>query len=236
MPVRLGCYVRIILACGLALVLLKSLLPTPGRAQSSDDDFRIYAVNVVKTPPFKAQFTGYGIYLGKGIVLTAAHVVGHWPMITHPRVLAAGQDLVADIIKQGTFETTDLALLSVDETKLPVSLRLRRNPLCQGRPQVGMEVVNVIPQSTTRARVISPLAIAPELRTRFSTIIDTVENSGSGLFDPQRRCLMGIMSAKMQKYRRVLVNGHIRLIVDGYAGYFVAADRIANFIPSYLHF
>jgi len=39
------------MACELALVLLMSLLPTPDRAQSNDDDFRIYAVNVVKTPP-----------------------------------------------------------------------------------------------------------------------------------------------------------------------------------------
>ena len=76
-------------------------------------------------------------------MITAAHVVGHWPFLTHPRVLIAGQDLPAKVIKQGSFETTDLALLSVDEAKLPISLRLRRNPLCSGSPKVGTEVIDV---------------------------------------------------------------------------------------------
>jgi hypothetical protein len=204
-------------------------------AQSSDDDFKIYAVNVAKTPPFQMQFTGDGIYLGKGIVLTAAHVVGHWPLFTHPRVLVAGEDLDATIIKEGSFETIDLALLSVDETKLPVSLRLRRNPLCRNPPTIGAEVVNVTPKTTTRARIISPMSIAPQLRKRFSSLVDSEESSGSGLFDPQRRCLIGIMSGKMQKYRSVLVGGAVRLIVDGYAGYFVSATKIASFIPPELH-
>ena len=104
-------------------------LSVPVYAQSPDDEFKIYAVNVVKTPPFEKQFTGYGIYLGHGTVITAAHVVGHWPFFTHPRVLIAGEDLPAKIIKEGSFGQTDLALLSVDEAHLPVSLRLRRNPL-----------------------------------------------------------------------------------------------------------
>jgi hypothetical protein len=80
-------------------------LTVPSIAQSSDDSLKIYAVDVVKTPPFQRQFTGYGIYLGQGI--TAAHVVGHWPSITQPRVLIAGQDLPARIIKQGSYETID---------------------------------------------------------------------------------------------------------------------------------
>ena len=65
----------------------------------------------------------------------ASRIVG-WPFFTHPRVLIAGQDLRANIIKLSSFEQTDLALLSADETKLPVSLRLRRNPLCKAPPSV----------------------------------------------------------------------------------------------------
>ena len=41
----------------------------PVQAQTPDDDLRVYAVNVVKTPPLAKQFTGYGIYLGKGLVV-----------------------------------------------------------------------------------------------------------------------------------------------------------------------
>jgi hypothetical protein len=222
-------------ACFASATVIVSLLSASVHAQSTDDDLRIYAVNVVKTPPFEKQFTGYGIYLGQGYVITAAHVVGHWPLFTHPRVLIAGQDLPAKIIKEGSFETTDLALLSVEEGALPMSLRLRRNPLCGGSPKIGSEVINVIPEGTTRARIISPLAIPAQLRKRFDTLIDSPKDSGSGVFDPERKCLMGIMSARVQKYHYQLENVRIRGYMDGYAGYFVSAIKIAKFIPADLH-
>ncbi len=95
---------------------------------------------------FKEPFTGYGIYLGQGAVITAAHVLGRWPyFISNPRVLIAGQELPAKVIRTGSPGTTDLAILSVDETRLPVSLRLRRNPLCKEPPQAGENVIVVVP-------------------------------------------------------------------------------------------
>jgi len=211
------------------------LLPRPVSAQPTDDDLRIYAVNVVKTAPFEKQSTGYGIYLGQGIVITAAHVVGNWPIFTHPRVLIAGQDLPAKVIKEGSFETTDLALLSVEQAALPMRLRLRRNPPCNTYPTIGTEVINVIPEGTTRARIISPLLIPVQLRKRFDTLIDSEKSSGSGLFDAERKCLLGIMSGKVEKYHYQLENVRIRGYVDGYAGYFVSAAKIAKFIPADLH-
>jgi len=222
-------------ACFALATVVASLLSSSARAQSTDDDLRIYAVNVVKTPPFEKQFTGYGIYLGQGIVITAAHVVGHWPFFTHPRVLIAGQDLPAKVIKEGSFETTDLALLSVDETKLPISLRLRRNPLCTGSPSVGTEVVDVLPEGTIRARIISPLSIIPQLRQRFDALIDSPKDSGSGLFDAERKCLLGIISGMVQKFHYQLENVRIRGYMDGYAGFYVSAAKIAKFIPSDMH-
>src|ERR1700683_5232994 len=110
-------------ACFALATAIACLLPKSVPAQSTNDDLRIYAVNVVKTPPFEKQITGYGIYLGQGMVITAAHVVGHWPLFTRPRVLIAGQDLPAKVVKNGSFETTDLALLSVGQDALPMSLR-----------------------------------------------------------------------------------------------------------------
>ena len=222
-------------ACFASAAVIASLLSASVHAQSADDDLRIYAVNVVKTPPFEKRFTGYGIYLGQGYVITAAHVVGHWPFFTPPRVLIAGQDLRAKVIKNGSFETTDLALLSVDEATLPMSLRLRRNPLCNGSPSIGSEVIDVIPEGTTRARVISPLSITPKLRKRFDALIDSAKDSGSGLFDAEHKCLLGIISARVQKYHYQLENVRIRGYMDGYAGYFVSAAKIAKFMPSDLH-
>jgi hypothetical protein len=203
----------------------------PLHAQANDVALQIYAVNIVKTPPFKEPFTGYGVYLGQGLVLTAAHVVGHWPFFTRPRVLVAGQDLPVTIIKQGSFETTDLALLSIDAERLPVSLRLRRNPICKIPPKVGMEVVDVEPQATTRAKIISSFLIQPSLQQRFDTLIDSPKDSGSAIFDPERKCLLGIVSAKVEKYAYGMWKGRLLWAPNGYAGYFVSAAKISNFLP-----
>jgi hypothetical protein len=211
-------------------------IPAPVDANDPDDALRVYAVNVAHTAPFNEPFIGYGIYLGHGAIITAAHVVGHWPFFTNTRVLIAGQDLPAKVIKLGTVAVIDLALLSVDETRLPVSLRLRRNPLCKGQVRVGTNVAVVIPQGIARSRVISPLLVAPKYRARFNTLITESGNSGSGVFDDQRRCLLGIISRKIEKFRYREARGRLIIQPMGYAGYFVPASRIATFIPADFHF
>ena len=112
-------------------------------------------------------------------------------------MLVAGQDLPVKLIKKGSFAKIDLALLAVDDDRLPVSLRLRRNPLCTASPRIGMAIVDVIPQATIRSQIISPLLILPALQRRFDNLIDSSKASGSGIFDPERRCLFGIASAKV---------------------------------------
>ncbi len=211
-------------------------ISVPVSAQMSDDSLKIYAVNVIKTPPFQKQFTGDGIYLGRGIIITAAHVVGHWPLFTHPRVLVAAQNLPAKVIKEGSFEKIDLALLSVEEARLPVSLRLRRDPLCNNAPKVGEQVIDVDPQGTVRSRIISPLSIPSALQRRFDTLISRPQGSGSGLFDAERKCLLGIVSAKVQRYSYQMENGRLVWKANGFAGYFVSAAKIAKFIPPDLHY
>ena len=196
------------------IIIAAAYMSAPALAQSSDDDLKVYAVNVVKTAPFEKQFTGYGIYLGHGAIITAAHVVGHWPALTNPRVIVAGMDLPAKVIKEGSFEQTDLALLSVDKERLPVSLRLRRNPLCKEAPAVGTNVVIVYPERTVRSQIISPFTIAPQYQARFgSSLINEAEGSGSGVFHADKRCLLGIISSKITKFKYRKVNG--RLFVSG---------------------
>jgi hypothetical protein len=197
-----------------------------------DGAFRIYAVNVVHTHPFEKPFIGFGVYLGKGAVLTASHVVGNWPFFTDLRVFIAGRNLPAKVIKQGPLEKIDLTLISVDEGRLPAILKLRRNPLCKGPLRVNAKVVVVYPGRLVRATIISPLSIAPPYEKRFGSLINEPEVSGSGVFDATRKCLLGIISRKIPKvvYRRE----HDRLIVNetnDFAGYFVPASRIAGFLP-----
>jgi hypothetical protein len=218
-------------------VMAAASFSTAARAQSPDEALQIYAVNVVKTTPFEKPFTGYGIYLGKGAVITAAHVIGRWGFLKNPRVLIAGQDLPARIVKEGSIDEIDLTLLSVEEEALPVGLRLRRNPLCKQPARPGDSVVAVVPNDTTRTHIVSPLVIAPGFRQRFSSLVSEVaEGSGSGIFDAQRRCLLGIMSRRVQKYDYRKEEDKVIAEPSGFAGYFVPASQIAKFIPGEFRF
>ena len=202
-----------------------------------DDSLRIYAVNVVKTTPFEKPFTGYGIYLGKGAVITAAHVIGRWGFLKDPHVLIAGQYLPATIVKEGSVEQTYVTLLSIDEMRLPASLQLRRNPLCKQPPQVGENVIVIEPERAAYTQIMSPLFIAPKFRWRFDTLIrDLVGGSGSGVFDAEKRCLMGILSRRVPKYDYRQQYGSIIAESVSSAGYFVSASKIADFIPPEFRF
>lgn len=202
----------------------------------NDASLKIYAVIVTHTLPSKDPSIGYGIYLGDGLVLTAAHVVGRYPLYTNPHVIIAGQDLRAKVIKEGSPETTDLAILSVDQEHLPMSLRLRRNPQCKQPLQVGTNVIVVYPEQTVRSQIISPLLIPAQYRSRFTTLINEPQGSGSGVFDAQRKCLIGIMSARVTKYAYQNENGRMTIRDNGFAGYFVPVSKGASFIPPQYRF
>jgi hypothetical protein len=212
---------------------------SPDDSLSLDDSLRIYAVNVVHNRPLKEPFIGHGIYLGKGVVITAAHVLGRWPsFISNPQVMIAGQELPAKVIKNGSYETVDLALLSVDEARLPISIQMRRNPLCTRLPTAGENVIVVLSYGTARSRIISPQLLPPKYRTNFNTFISGVSiagGSGSGVFDAQRKCLLGIMSSRLWSYHYLTENGRIvrdlaRNTID-IARHFVSASEIAEFMP-----
>jgi len=209
----------------------------PVRAQSPDDDsLRVYGVNIVKTTPFQQPFTGYGIYLGRGAVITAFHVIGRFAFLKNPHVLIGGQNLPGKIIKEGSLAQTDLTLLSVDEARLPISLRLRLAPLCKQPPKVGENAIVVVPERTVHSQIISPLLVPPELQVRFNTLLTDAGASGSGVFDAERKCLMGIVSRAIEKYRYREEDGKTISEPDGFAGYFVPASQIADFIPQEFRF
>jgi hypothetical protein len=219
-------------AAALSLVLMiATAFYAPARAQSTGDSLRIYAVNVVKKTPFEDPFTGYGIYLGRGLVITAFHVIGRLGFLKDPHVLVAGENLRATIIKEGSLEETDLTLLSIDAGRLPVSLQMRLNPLCKQPPRPDDNVFVVYPEKVERSRIISPLQIAPEQRKKFNTLIAEPEGSGSGVFDAERKCLFGIISRKMPRYNYWKAGAKILARPAGEAGYFVSAAKIAEFIP-----
>jgi hypothetical protein len=205
--------------CIFWLLLLASFLAAAGPssaqpAEPTDASLRLYAVHVGDL---------YGVYLGNGGIITAAHVVS-----SNPHVRVAGLDLPARVVKFSPFEEIDLAFLAIDDQRLPVSLRLRRMPLCQGQPSVGSAVIVAIPEGTARSQILSPNALPPNARARFSTVIshvNTTGNSGSGVFDARTKCLLGIMSRKIIQSSP---SGENSMDI---AKYFVPAVTIRGFIP-----
>jgi hypothetical protein len=195
-----------------------SLPAAPAQDQSTDEWLRIYAVEINDLS---------GIYIGKGLVITAAHVVG--PVGTRLRLGIAGQEMEGQVVKAGKFEDVDLSLLSVDASKLPIWLQMRRIEFCAKPLTVGQPVIVAVPRSTARSVIASPMLLSPEYRKKFSTLIRdvaTTGNSGSGVFAAGRKCFLGIMSLKF-----------IASPKDGegaprdIAKYFVPAATIWEFVP-----
>ena len=199
------------------------------RAEVSDDTLLIFAANI-QLSSAQRTWSGYGIYLGKGLFLTAAHVVGRaW--MTRPKVVIAGQEYPTHVVKEGSFEGTDLTLLSIEESLLPMRLRLRRNALCKEASRPGQQVVTVVPEGAVRSHIIAPERLPIGAR-KFSTVIADVArtgNSGSGVFDAQHKCLLGIMSRKISQSRTRADTGKSE--TRDIAKYFVPASEIAAFLP-----
>jgi hypothetical protein len=222
------------LAIGFAIVGASAELAS-AQAFSNDADLTSFAVHINRTPP--QSWPGYGVYLGNGLILTAEHVPGNFAR-TKPHVLFAGEDLPAALVKEGSFENVDLTLLSIDSTKLPVHLQMRRMPLCATSPVAGETVVVATPEGTARSHVLPHVMVPLDLRGRFDTLIGdvaTTGNSGSGVFDAQKQCLLGIISRKISV--RLLGNalGAPARTVD-IAKYFVPASDIKVFIPDGVSF
>ncbi len=215
--------------------LAAALAPTLGRAQSDPVDLTAFAVHINRTP--RQSWPGYGVYLGNGLILTAAHVAGDVAQ-TRPHVAIAGQDLPAALVKQGSLEGVDLTLLSIDGTKLPVGLQMRRTPLCERPSFAGERVVVAIPEGTAPSKILPRQAIPADLRGRFDTAIAdvaTTGNSGSGVFDADKLCLLGIVSRKISVSSTPLKVGAPARTID-IAKYFVPAAQIKAFIPENVSF
>jgi hypothetical protein len=200
-----------------------------------DEELLVYAVHINRTP--RQPWPGYGVYLGNGLILTAAHVPGKFAE-TKPLIAIAGVDLPATLVREGSLDTVDLTLLSVDSTKLPMRLRLRRLSLCEQTPTAGETVTVVTPEGAARSHVLPPSAIPRDFRLRFGTVIGDVAatgNSGSGVFDARRQCLLGIISRKISVGRQGVRPGAPTQTKD-IAKYFVPARDIKAFLPANVSF
>jgi hypothetical protein len=146
----------------------------------------------------------------------------------------AGQMLPTEVLKRGQLSGVDLALLSIDDVMLPVSLRLRRMTVCTTPPWPGEDVVVATPEGLARSYVVSPALLPKDLAPKFRTAIRdvaTTGNSGSGVFDAWHECLVGIISAKIQQTHTRKINGQLVQSKDDVAKYFVPGPEITEFLP-----
>jgi hypothetical protein len=219
-----------------AAALIAPILFVPGAVRALDDpgdtDLLAFSAHVNRTP--KQPWPGYGVYLGNGLVLTASHVPGSFAE-KKPHVVVGGRDFPTSLVKEGSLDSVDLTLLSFDPSELPMRLRLRRMTLCEKDPHPGESVVVATPEGVARSRVLPPAAIPLEWRARFggSAIPDvaTTGNSGSGVFDAWKQCLLGIMSRKFTIELRGKPGRRIDI-----AKYFVPVKDIRAFIPKDVSF
>jgi hypothetical protein len=202
------------LVLGAAFVGLVCLAISGSHAEPMDNWVQDYTVQLLRGD--EQNPGGAGVYLENGLVITAAHVAG----ANTRGVWIDGLNVPAKLVKTGSVPQLDLSLISMDQRKIPDNLRERRMSLCQEQPPVGAPVILAAPQGITRTSIAPPTLISPE----FSTLIteaSTDGKSGSGVFDAEKKCLLGILSLK---FRNNIDHKDI-------ASYFVPASTIQSFIP-----
>jgi S1-C subfamily serine protease len=206
----------------LCVALIAATL-TAELAQSQDahDPLRFYAVTVG---------ADHGVYLGNGLVITAAHAADN-----DSRVYIGGATLPSKLVKRDN--QADLLLLSID-AQLPARLGLRHVAFCQTPPKDRQPVLVAIPEGVVRSNVLSPFEVPPDIATKFPTTIQYVDpgNSGTGVFDADKKCLMGIITRKISLVKIKHVDGREVREPHAIAKYFVPATEIVRFLPPEVRF
>ena len=94
---------------------------------------------------------GPAVYLGSGLLLTAAHLVNPGADLS---VVIARAKLPAKVLKQGAYEGIDLSLLHIDKSKLPPTLPAVQ--LCSAPPWPGDPVIFIDAGRATRSTIVAP--------------------------------------------------------------------------------
>ena len=116
-------------------------------------------------------------------------------------MLIGGQDLPAQVLKMGSLETVDLALLSIDQSQLPASLQLRRNPLCKTFPSCRAKNGRGLSRSNRHPN-FSPQLHCALNRASHGSLIKEEQSSGSGVFIAEQQCLRALSAKKYEIHLR----------------------------------
>ena len=216
----------------LALLLLAAL---PARAEDAAPAPGDVGVRVEKPAGDGVHYSqGSGVYLGDGLVLTAAHVI-EWDL-AHPAVtiLIDGVRTPGTLAFDGTRRGIDLALVKLGSEMLSVKrIEQAGVPVCARDAATSKPVtVAALGQVTESVTLASPImregnkTVSTAGQTNILATGYHPGNSGGGVFDPVSHCLMGILSFELGG----ILPGSGKQ-VDYTA--FVPASRIAPFLNAY---
>lgn len=225
---RLRFRIVLLALCGLGL----SRLAWDSALFTSADLRAVRVVRFAGDAPGPIGKTGNaGVFLGRSWVLTAAHVAQLHEPGEKLYIQAAGQLIPARLVKAGNFDKTDVTLLEVSPGDVP--RQMRGLPLlapCAHPSLPGTHMLVVEPGNIAYSVVVSADVLPPDVPGRFDSLIRDVDmtgNSGAALFDQDRGCLAGIMSARIDRFGPDGTGGRVKKPV---AKYFVPAARIGLFL------
>lgn len=175
------------------LALLLALAAAPALAEPVDAPLAgALGVQIQKPAGDTVHFShGSGVYLGNGLVLTAAHVVKWDPANPVSTVIMDGWTTEAKLVATGA-HGLDLALLQIPPAEISNARRDMKPvavcpaDLAPGQPVVVAGLGTVAPSRTISGPAASDWRVA--LGEGFGP-----GNSGGGVFDPYKGCLGGII-------------------------------------------
>lgn len=180
------------------LALLLALFALPAGAEPAGAPLAAaLGVQIEKPAGDNLHFMqGSGVFLGGGLILTAAHVVKLNPADQTATVIMDGWRLTASIAALAP-NGLDLALLKIDPAEVSGQRRILSPVQLCTTPSVANQPVIVAAQGTVSLSktVTSPIQ-SPALTGDWTDILTagyTHGASGGGVFDANKGCLIGII-------------------------------------------
>lgn len=187
----------------LILALLLGLTPAVAASAAETVTPADVGVRVEKPAGDGVHFSqGSGVFLGDGLVLTAAHVVNVDPAHTKTTVVMDGWRIDGTLVYTGLAQKVDLALIRIGDASL--------SPKRQAQPQVAVCDDNPPPSQPVLVAALDKLTISSTVGTAITSDGQTTGSwtnllgtgyhngaSGGGVFKPQVGCLWGILNLEL---------------------------------------
>lgn len=140
---------------------------------------------------------GSGVYLGHGLVLTAAHVVKADPDHPEVTVMMDGARIPGVVALINVMENVDLAVIRLDGRVLAPLRRAQAGvAICPYNPGKGRPAVVISQGLVTRTSTVPVFTKSPPGEAEWTHMLTVglhPGNSGGGVFDPTQGCLWGIV-------------------------------------------